>query len=65
MVRDAGIETKGIICNETNQILACAVDVILVGKITDILKEAVVNFSEATKEMGLNNRSVKKLRTRM
>jgi hypothetical protein len=53
VVRDSRIETKGTIYNKTLQILACADDIVLVERVTGVLKEAIINPSEAAKEMGL------------
>jgi hypothetical protein len=53
VVRDSGIETNGIICNKTIQILAYADDITFVRKTTCVLKEAIINLSKAVKEIGL------------
>jgi hypothetical protein len=53
VIRDLGIGTKGTINNKTIQILAYADDIILVGRIIGVLKEAIKNLSKAAKEMGL------------
>jgi hypothetical protein len=45
VVRDSGIETKGTKCNKTIQILASADDIVLVGRTTGMLKEAIIKLS--------------------
>jgi hypothetical protein len=53
VVRDLVIETKGTIYNITIQILAYVGNIVLVGKITGVLKEAIINLSIEAKERGL------------
>jgi hypothetical protein len=56
LARDSGIETAGNICNKTIQVLAYYVDdFVLGGKTTGVLKEAIINFNKAAKEMGLKS----------
>jgi hypothetical protein len=50
---DSGTEIKGIIYNNTSQILAFADDIVLVWRTTGVLKEAIINLSKAAKELGL------------
>jgi hypothetical protein len=41
------------LCNKAIQILAYADDIVLMGRTTGVLKETIINFSKAAKEMGL------------
>jgi hypothetical protein len=51
VAKDLGTETKGT--DTTIRILAYSDDIVLMGRTTGVRKEAVVNLSVATKEMGL------------
>jgi hypothetical protein len=51
VVSDPGMETTAAIDNKTIQILAYADDIVLVGRTTDVLKDAIRNLSEAAKNM--------------
>jgi hypothetical protein len=51
----SGIETKGIIYNKTVKILPYADDIVLVGRTTGVLQEAIINLSKRAKEIGLNS----------
>jgi hypothetical protein len=53
VVSYSGIETTGTINNKTIQILAYADDIVLVGRTTGVLKEAIINLSKEAKEMVL------------
>jgi hypothetical protein len=52
-VRDSGIETKGSMHDKTLQMLAYADDIVLVGRTSGVLKEAIINLSKVAKVMGL------------
>jgi hypothetical protein len=53
VVRDSGMETKGTIYNKSIHILAHADDIVLVERTTGMLKEAIINLSNAAKTMRL------------
>jgi hypothetical protein len=61
VVRDSGTETKVSKSiyeyNKTIQTVAYTDDIVLVGRTTGVLKEAIRNLSNAATEMGLNNQS--------
>jgi hypothetical protein len=63
VARDSRIETIGTVYNKTIQILAFAGDIVLVNRITNLLREAIINLSQAAKEMGFNSQSAKKKKT--
>jgi hypothetical protein len=53
VVRDSGIQTKGITYNKATQILGYAEDIVLMRRVTGVLKEAIIDQNKAGQEIRL------------
>jgi sorting nexin-29 len=53
VIRDAEVETRGIIFNKSIQILVYAGDIIIIGRSLAVVKETFISMEKAATEMGL------------
>jgi hypothetical protein len=53
IIRDAEVETRGTIISKSVQMLAYAVDIVIIGRSLAVVKETFISMEKAAKEMGL------------